>query len=243
MLNSSAQGVQQLNGVLDAIFPPQPFALSIKNSILAVMDSIVEHRASLGLFGGAVLIWTATSLFDALRSALHKIYELKRTRPFFASLIHDLGFVVLAVVLFLASNLAIWVFSVAQPLINQVPGLETFTLPQFTRFVPAILVILLTAGMFYIIYRYITDTKPPRTAAFISMITTTALWVASGKIFSIYLQDFSAIGTIYGPYAFVLVLLFWIYYSSIIFVVGGIVGQVYWERRKSRERILPPESA
>ena len=46
----------------------------------------------------------------------------------------------------------------------------------------------------------------------------------------------SAISTIYGPYAFLLVLLFWIYYSSLIFVFGAIVGQVHWERlRRLRE--------
>ncbi len=83
--------------------------------------------------------------------------------------------------------------------------------------------------MFYIIYGHITDTKPPRAAAIVSTITMTALWVISGKLFSFYLGGFSAIGSIYGPYAFLLVLLLWIYYSSVIFVLGGIVGQAYWE--------------
>ncbi len=53
--------------------------------------------------------------------------------------------------------------------------------------------------------------------------------------FALYLSQFSAIGTIYGPYAFILVLLIWIYYSSIIFVIGAIVGQAYWERAKLKE--------
>ena len=65
-LNSSALGVQQLNEILDAIFPPQPFALSIKESILTIISDIVQYRTSLGVFGVIVLIWTATSLFDAL---------------------------------------------------------------------------------------------------------------------------------------------------------------------------------
>ncbi len=51
-----------------------------------------------------------------------------------------------------------------------------------------------------------------------------------------YLTSFSAIATVYGPYAFLLVLLIWIYYSSLIFVFGGIVGQVYWERLRAREQ-------
>jgi membrane protein len=89
--------------------------------------------------------------------------------------------------------------------------------------------------MFYILYRYMTDSKPPKAAAVISTVTTTVLWIVSGKIFSVYLTNFSGISTVYGPYAFLLVLLIWIYYSSLIFVFGGIVGQVYWERLRARE--------
>ena len=234
-LNSSVEGVQQLNDVLDAMFPPQPFAQNIRSSILDVIQGIVTYRTSLGLFGVGVLIWTATSLFDALRSALHRVYELKRTRSFFVSFLHDVGFVFLAVVLFIASNMVVWVFSVAQEYLTEIPALQSLSLPQFNRVVPTLIVTALTGGMFYMIYRYLTDTKPPRSAAVISTVTTTVLWVASGRVFALYLANFSAIGKIYGPYAFLLVLLFWIYYSSIVFVLGGIVGQVYWERLKLKE--------
>ena len=84
-------------------------------------------------------------------------------------------------------------------------------------------------------YRFIPDTRPPRAAGIISTVTSTLLWVISGKLFAVYLANFSAIGKIYGPYAFLLVLLFWIYYSSLVFVLGAIIGQVYWERTKLLE--------
>jgi membrane protein len=238
-LHSSELGVRQLHDTLDAIFPPQPFATSIKESILNFISDIIAHRRSLGVFGAFVLVWTATSLFDALRSALHRIYLLKRTRGLLMSLLHDIGFVLLAFVLFIASNLAIWVSTFFEGLVRNVPALAPLNLPAWDRTVPTTIVILLTAIMFYIVYRYIPDTKPPKAAGIISTITTTVLWVISGKLFAIYLADFSAIGKIYGPYAFLLVLLFWIYYSSLIFVVGGIVGQVYWERLKLKAEESP----
>ena len=234
-LNSSALGVQQLNDILNTIFPPQPFATNIKDSILTIISRIVIYRRSLGFVGFGVLIWSATSLFDALRSVLHIIYRLDRTRNFFVSLVHDVGFVVLAFVLFIVSNLAIWVFTLIENVVLMIPALKPLNLPRFNEGIPTAIVIILTTFMFYIIYRYVTDSKPPRAAAVISTITTTVLWVASGKLFGIYLSDFSGIGKIYGPYAFLLVLLFWIYYSSIIFVFGGIVGQVHWERVKSKK--------
>jgi len=234
-LNSSELAIERLNNILDAIFPPQPFAISIKESIMTAISDIIAHRTSLGIFGLLVLIWTGTSLFDALRSALHKIYHLQRTRSLLASLLHDVGFVALVFVLFVASNLAIWIVSLLERLMMNVPALAVLDLPSFNKSIPTVIVILLNAWMFYVIYRYIPDTKPPRIAGIISTITTTVLWVVSGKLFAIYLSQFSAISKIYGPYAFVLVLLIWVYYSAIVFVIGGIVGQVYWERQKLKE--------
>lgn len=234
-LNSSELGVRQLHEILDAVFPPQPFALSIKESILTVVSDIIRYRTSLGLFGVVVLIWTATSLFDALRSALHKIYRLPKTRSLIASIIHDVGFVFLAFVLFISSNFTIWIVSLLERVALSVPELASLKLRSIGHSLPTVIVILLTAIMFYIIYRHIPDSKPPKVAGIISTITTTILWVVSGKLFAVYLSEFSAIGKIYGPYAFILVLLIWIYYSCIIFVIGGIVGQVYWERLKLKE--------
>ena len=234
-LNSSDLGIRQLNEVLDAVFPPQPFATSIKESILTVISDIIRYRTSLGLFGVLVLVWTATSLFDALRSALHKIYRLPKTRGLITSILHHVGFVFLAFVLFIASNFAIWFVTLLERFAMSNPALAAYNLKSLNQSLPTAIVIILTAVMFYIIYRYIPDLKPPKVAGIISTITTTILWVVSGKVFGIYLSQFSAIGKIYGPYAFILVLLIWIYYSSLIFVIGGIFGQVYWERLKLKE--------
>jgi membrane protein len=234
-LNSSELAVHRLNEILNAIFPPQPFAMSIKESILTVVSEIIAYRTSLGIVGAAVLIWTGTSLFDALRSVLHTVYGIRRRRGLLASLLHDIGFVFLVFLLFLATNVALWMLSVLEGLARRVPAFAGMSFEGINETVPTLIVLLLSACMFYIVYRYIPDTKPPRAAGLISTITTTVLWVVSGKLFALYLSDFSAIGTVYGPYAFIVVLLFWIYYSSIIFIFGGIVGQVYWERRRLRE--------
>lgn len=235
LLNSSELAVQRVNEILNAVFPPQPYAISIRDSILSMISQIVAYRTSLGLVGAAVLIWTGTSLFDALRSVLHAVYGIPRTRGVLAGLLHDVGFVFLVFLLFLATNITLWLLSVVEGFASGIPALRAVDFREVRSIGPTLIILFLTAVMFYIVYRHIPDSRPPRTAALISTITTTLVWVVSGKLFALYLSEFSAISSIYGPYAFILVLLIWIYYSSIIFVFGGIVGQVYWERRKLRE--------
>ena len=231
LLNSDA-GLEQVNDFLEAFFPQQPYAEEIKASIRSVVSEIIAYRRSIGILGVLVLFWTITSLFDALRSVLHRIYELKRTRGLLSSLAHDIGFLLLAFVLFVATNFTLWTYTLLRPLAMDVPALKLLVEGGYTRALPTFTIVILTALMFYIIYRFITDVRPPHTAAAISTLTTTVLWIIGGRVFAMYIADWSFIGRIYGPYAFLLVLLIWIYLSSLLFVLGGVVGQVYWERSK-----------
>jgi len=232
LLHSYAVNMGQLNEILNAIFPLQPFAEEIKDSIRAVVGDVVRYRHPIGILGFVVLIWSVTSIFDALRTALHRIYELKRIRGLFASLLHEIGFIVLVFILFIATNFAIWVYTLLSPVAMTFSPLKAIIDTGLTRAIPTVIIVVLTAVMFYIVYRYITDTRPPRAAAVISTVTTTILWIVAGRVFALYIENWSIIGLIYGPYAFLLVLFLWIYISSFLFVLGGIVGQVYWERHE-----------
>jgi membrane protein len=227
-------GMNQVNDILEAIFPQQPFASQIKEGMRSLIVDIINHRQSVGLIGVVVLIWTTMSLFDALRSALNRVYELKRVRTLLGSLAHEFGFVVIAFLLFLATNFSIWVYSIAAPWVLSLPAIAPHAGSAVLHTVPTIIILLLTAVMFYITYRHITDVRPPRAAAVISTLTTTVLWVIAGRVFAFYLSDWSSIGKIYGPYAFLLVMLVWIYYSSLLFVFGGIVGHVHWQRKMGK---------
>jgi membrane protein len=232
LLNSDSASLGQVNDFLDALFPQQPYAEEIKASIRSVVSEIITYRRSIGMVGLLVLLWTVTSIFDAVRTVLHRIYELKRTRGLLSSLAHDIGFIFLAFVLFVATNFAIWMYTLLRPLAMNVPALKSFVDAGYTRALPTFTIVVLTAVMFYIVYRFITDVRPPHTAAAISTLTTTVLWIIGGRVFAMYIADWSIIGLIYGPYAFFLVLLIWIYLSSVLFILGGVVGQVYWERSK-----------
>jgi len=228
-LSSSDMAVTQLNAVLDTIFPPQPFSASIKESILHVVSDLIQYRTSIGLIGVAVLLVTASFVFDIVRTILHKIYGLRRRKNVLVSFLHDLGFVFVAFVLLFSTNMVLWVVSWVQHAVEAVPAAADLMALDVVQAIPTTIVFVVTALMFFIIYGYITDVRPPRTAAIVSTVTTTVLWVVSGRVFSLYLSSFSAIGTIYGPYAFLLVLLLWVYYSCLVFILGGMVGQAYWE--------------
>jgi membrane protein len=238
-LNSSSLGVQHLHEVLDAVFPQQPFAQEIRTSIIGIVADIVVYRTSLGVFGIVVLVWTTLSLFDAIRSALHRVYAIGRKRGLIISLIHDLGLLLLAFICFLSVNLSLWISDLVDGLIKSTPELSRISLAPIRSYLPSVVVVLITGLMFYILYRHMTDDKPPAPAALISTLTATLLWLVAGRVFAVYLTELSNVAALYGTYAFFAVFLVWIYYSSLIFVFGAIVGQVYWQRVR---RIRPGPS-
>lgn len=235
VLHSSGIEIQQLPKILDTLFPPQPFATEIKASILRVVTDMVSYRTSLGIVGILALTVTASFVFDIIRTALHRVYRIKGRRRFLVSFLHDILFVLLAMMLLVASNLAIWALNFLRQMLEQRYRLDPVILEGLLQGIPTTVVVLMTTALFYILYAYLTDTRPPWPAAIASTATSTTLWLLSGLLFSTYLESYSLIGTIYGPYAFLLVLLLWTYYSCLVFVFGGIVGEVFWERLRSKE--------
>ena len=54
-------------------------------------------------------------------------------------------------------------------------------------------------------------------------------------IFTLYVLSFNPSSLYTGTIAALVVIVFWVYYSALIFILGGEVGQVY-ELRRTRKR-------
>ncbi len=229
-LNSSELANHKIEEVLSAAFPPQPYAQNIKSNITHVISDIIQYRTSFGLFAVGVLMWTATSLFSAARSVLNRIYRMKSSKLVILTILEDILWVIIVGVLFLAAVLALWVSSFIESLLKEFLPSQVINFGYFHNLIPFGLSLVLALVMFFILYRFIPDKGMTNKTAFISTLTSTMLWVLAGRIFAWYLSTFHSFSKLYGAYAFLLVLLVWIYYSSIIFIIGGIMGQLFREK-------------
>jgi membrane protein len=234
ILHASGVDVQHLPEILATVFPPQPFAEEIRQAILQVVRDVMDYRTTLGLFGFGALIFTSSFLFDIIRTALHRIYRIRPRRRFLLGFLFEILFVFAALILLVMSNIALWALNFLREYFIQRYHFDADVLARLDQSIPSVVVVLLTAAFFYILYAYLTDTRPPWQAPVASTLSATTLWLLSGVLFGLYLRSNTVIGTVYGPYAFLLVLLLWVYYSSLIFVFGGVVGEVFWERLRRK---------
>lgn len=230
-LNSSAQTFQRINELLNTAFPDQPYANKIKSSIQGIVYGIMVHRKSFGWISLLLLAWTATFLFNAVRNVLNRIFRITKRKLFFIRNVENMLSVIAVVVLFMAANVFFWLSSVLGVFTQNIPELKEFLSYGVLRSFPILITFILVIIMFYIVYQFIPDQRIPAKSAIVATFTTTVLWILSAKVFQIYLQKFAQFNELYGTYTFLLVFLLWIEYSSLIYIVGAIVGQLHRERQ------------
>lgn len=234
VLNSSELAVQKIEQIIRAAFPDQQYTLHIKNSIQQMIKDIIAYRKSFGLAGLAVLTWTATFLFSSLRTALNKVYRIKPTKLVILTILEDILWVIIIGLLFLTIIFTTWVYSLIETLLELISGFAAFDFSIFEAAFSIIASLILTFIMFYLVYRFIPDQRVKSKVAAISASTSTVLWFIAAKIFAWYISTFQSFDKLYGTYAFILVLLIWIYYSSLVFLIGGVVGGVVREKESEK---------
>ena len=231
-INSSHFPSQKIDEMLNTVFPAQPYAQKIKTSIKDVVYDIVRYRSTFGFSGIAVLIWTATSLFSSIRSVLNKIYRIGESKLVIIKMLEHIVLVVMLGVLFLVANAFTWILVFFESILKDIPVLQDIHISAFLKSISSIASYVLAFTMFFVINRFIPDKRINSRVAVVAAMTTTSLWWIAGKGFGMYLTTFHSYSKLYGAYAFFLVFLAWVYYSSIIFVLGVIVGQLFRERQK-----------
>jgi membrane protein len=64
-------------------------------------------------------------------------------------------------------------------------------------------------------------------ALIIGALWAAGLWEGMKLIFGYYIANVATFGQIYGTYALIVVVAFWIYYSCVVFVFGAVIGKLY----------------
>lgn len=238
MLLSYDVSIRDVSKFLDTVIPPQPYRKAMKDIVVTIVGDLMANRSSMGMVGVVMLLYTATSLFSALRSALHKAVGAPAPTDLLHSQVKDIIIVFGLGLLFVAVGVA----SQAYPLTRFIASASAHSpLPAL----PAILAFfgLLAFSVFtlYFLYQFIPSYPTTHTGSFIAALTAAISWEISNRIFTWYLYEFQPFTKVYGAYAFMLAAMVWIYTISIIFVVSGMVGQIYSDRKKGLYKCVKPK--
>src|ERR671933_836555 len=224
------------------VTPPQVY--QIIDSYLS--DTISGNNPAPGLFsvGLVITLWSASGAFAALINALNKAYDVEETRPFWKvrgiALLMTLG---LSVLILMGVSLL-----VAGPGIGSVIagffGLSSaFELIwNIVRWPAALFFMVFTVAL---LYYFAPDANQPfrwiTPGGFIGVI----LWVLASLVFRFYVSNFGSYDETYGSIGAVIVLLLYLYISSLTILFGAELNTtlVRLKEEISGQQILDAESA
>ncbi len=224
------------------VTPPEVYGLI--ESYLG--DILSGNNPAPGLFSAGLLIalWSASGAFAALINALNKAYDVEETRPFWKvrgiALLMTLGLSVMILVGVL--------LLVAGPGIGAVIadffglGSEFQLVWNIARWPAALFFLVLTVALLYYFapdagqpFRWITP------GGFIGVL----LWVLASLAFRFYVSKFGSYDETYGSIGAVIVLLLYLYISSLTILFGAELNAtlVRMKEEISGEHILDAEPA
>lgn len=206
----------------------------LRETVDRFLEGLVSDRAGLSIVGAVILAWISTRLVASLRIVLRNLFHEEEDRGLVRGKLFDLQVVVIAGTLIVV-NLAVTVA------VRTVEALGLVFLGADGRAASVLqwgvawgLSLASAWILFFLLYRYL----PARRVAFRTAVAG-ATFAALGfellkGAFAWYVTQVATFSTAYGGLAVAAILFFWIYYSAVLFILGGIVARTYEVRREAR---------
>ncbi|HRX35899.1 MAG TPA: YihY/virulence factor BrkB family protein [Aestuariivirga sp.] len=217
---------QRIVDYLLAVAPEQlvhPLAAEIR-SILTV------PRTGLLSVSAVLTVWSAMAGVDSIRVGLNRAYDLRDHRSVWFLYLQNVLFVIGAAVLLLAVALLLVFAPVALAVVDAfAPDMRPdFTTIDAIRLPVAIL--LLTAGLL-ICHRVLPARRHKVLEVLPGVILTVIVWIILTSAFSIYLVNFNTFASTYASLSGLFAMMFFVYLSALVLILGGEVNRVLEVRR------------
>ncbi|HTE28858.1 MAG TPA: YihY/virulence factor BrkB family protein [Chryseolinea sp.] len=194
------------------------------------------------IVGIATLIFSATTVFISLQTSLNKIWGIK-PKPkrgivkFALNRLLSLAMVASVGFLLLVSLVIDALLVIFQGILNRV--LEGVTLYVVNGLNVIISLTTLTV-IFGLLFKVLPDARIKWRDVWVGAVVTTALFTIGKYLIGFYLGN-STFNSAYGAAGSLVIILVWVYYSTVIFLFGAELTSVYAE--ESGSKILPYDTA
>lgn len=204
-------------------------AVSIVEEILKEVSQ--GRSQTLLSFGMLATLWAASRGINAIMKGLNKAYDINENRPFWKVRgISFLATLVLGIVILLSILLLVfggWVGDQLFIILSYPSGFrEVWELLQYA--VP----LLVMTAVFTLLYLIAPNRRMTLKEALPGAIFATVGWITTSVMFSTYVSRFGDFTRTYGSLGGMMVLLIWLYISSIIILIGGEINATLVYRRE-----------
>lgn len=230
-LLGTASRIIKIMDFLSEIVPMEAMS-TIENVLKSIMVSSSKSLATIGLIVSLFLASNGTAV--AIKG-MNKAYKTKETRPFWYVRLLSIGLVLLnACILFWGVNLTVFaqiiIDSVSQFVLIQSSLIDTINTILALRWPIAFLALFIMIFLNYFLMP--NTTKMNKRIRLLYTLPGTfffcSFWLLASWGFSLYVNNFGSYDKVYGILGGFAVLLLWLYYTSLIMLIGGELNyQIY----------------
>lgn len=206
------------------ILPPSE---AVVNRTSQIVDTVLAGRTRFGVVGLVLFLWTSTRLIATLRTSLREIFDLPEERGIVEGKVFDVQMVLVAGTLFLANTGITVVLDAAQNLGIRLVGSRWIDVQTVQLVWGRLLAFVFILLMFLLIYRYLPRRRTPWRMAMVAAVFTALAWELIKGLFAVYILHATSWQRVYGALVTPVIIVLWIYYSAVVFILGGEVAHVY----------------
>jgi membrane protein len=210
-------------------------ALQIQAIILYTQNS--QHGTLGGIIGTIILFIGASGVFSEIQSSINYLWSIPAPtkKAFLVAIFRKLiSFSLLLAFAFLLL-VSLTFNALLEVLSDRLKDLFSDSLLNLFYFVNLGVILLVISSMFMLIFKILPNSTISWKNAFVGAVVTSILFLIGKFIIGFYLGH-SKIGATYGTAASIVILMLWIYYSSIILYFGACYTSVYAEFRGEKIR-------
>jgi membrane protein len=212
--------------LMDSVLPPQAFALVKTTSY----EIISQQQHGLLSFSFLVVLWASSSGMGAVITSLNKAFNASQSRPWWKerllAILLTLGltfFIIIALMLIFFGD------QISALVARAYDFGSIFTVIWNTgQWLVVILFVLLGVELIY----YFAPNIKQRWEFFTpGAMFALVLWLLISFVFRFYVSHFANYNAFYGALGSVMVLMLWLYLTSVAILVGGVINSITRSRR------------
>jgi membrane protein len=242
--------IHDAHGAAEKVFNVLKAALPGENAGVTaqqiVKDAKIEERAEelmnisgvAGTFGLLSLIWAASRIFVNAMPPMNAAFRAPETRGFLQMQLYSIAMLIGAAFLGVLSLLP----SYLPEIMRRIPpftGLPKPT-PAWADWLFLTVAVAINVLLFTLIYRFLPSPAAKVTwrQALVGGMTVAVLWEIAKQGFGLYLRNFGGTDSydkVYGSLGGFVILILWVYYSSVLLLLGAEIAELYADVRQAKQ--------
>jgi membrane protein len=193
-----------------------------------------------GLFSLSFVLalWTASGALSAAMAALDQIHQIPRqqVRPFWRARLVAVGLTIGAILLLLSALSLLFISDIVVRNLAQHSGPLQIELLRLWGLLTFPLILIIMSVTFGFIYRYGPSRWNPGQPIMPGAVIAAVLWALLSNLFRLYVRHFGNYNQVYGTVGAVIVLMLWLYMSSLVLLIGDQLNVTVGEVMAGREQ-------